>query len=193
MKDCFRKIFLHTLGVSAERTQYFSPAANHDASKLIKARTLVFPFFTPLKMKISSIGSEAIQIQIDGEDYSIADIVHKELLGIRSVKFAGVAPPHPLIRTLTIQVHTDSADGSEVLTEALNNAQERTKEILEAVRNQFPDAVKPPQARPVTARPSSPSAGEPEKTEEKPEASQSQESSPQQTTSESADAQTATG
>jgi DNA-directed RNA polymerase subunit L len=94
-------------------------------------------------MKISSISSEAIQIQLDGEDYSVADIVHKELLGIKRVKFAGVAPPHPLIKTLTIQVHTDGGDNNEVLKEAVNKAQERTREILEAIQKQFPNVVKP--------------------------------------------------
>ena len=98
-------------------------------------------------MKVSSIGSEAIQIQIDGEDYSIADIVHKELLGIKHVKFAGVAPPHPLIKTITIQLHTDGDDANELLKEAVNNAQERTKEILDVVKKEFPDSVKPLRAR----------------------------------------------
>ncbi len=101
-------------------------------------------------MKISSIGSEAIQVQIDGEDYSVADIVHKELLGIKHVKFAGVAPPHPLIKTLTVQIHTDGGEPNELLKQAVTNAQEKTKEILDAAKKEFPDAVRPVRALPVS-------------------------------------------
>lgn len=101
-------------------------------------------------MKISSIGSEAIQVQIDGEDYSVADIVHKELLGIKHVKFAGVAPPHPLIKTLTVQIHTDGGEPNELLKQAVTNAQEKTKEILDAAKKEFPDAVRPVRTLPVS-------------------------------------------
>src|SRR5579863_905328 len=102
-------------------------------------------------MKINSLGNEAIQIQIDGEDYSVADIIHKELLGVRHVKFAGVAPPHPLIKTLTVQVHTDGQDAHELLRQAISNAEARTNDILDAARKVFPDAVKPPRTAAVSA------------------------------------------
>jgi DNA-directed RNA polymerase subunit L len=94
-------------------------------------------------MKISSLGNDAIQVQLDGEDYSVADIIHKELLSIRHVKFAGVAPPHPLIKTLTIQLHTDGSDANDLLKEAIVNAEGRTEEILNEIKKQFPDSVKP--------------------------------------------------
>jgi len=97
-------------------------------------------------MKINSLGNDAIQVQIDGEDYSVADIVHKELLSVKHVKFAGVAPPHPLIKTLSIQVHTDGsagADANELLKEAVTNALERMGEIMDVTKKVFPDAIKP--------------------------------------------------
>lgn len=113
-------------------------------------------------MKISSIGSEAIQVQIDGEDYSVADIVHKELLAIKHVKFAGVAPPHPLIKTLTVQIHTDGGEPNELLKQAVTNAQEKTKEILDAAKKEFPDAVRPVRARPVSEHPVATPSPEPQ-------------------------------
>ncbi|MDH2899615.1 MAG: RpoL/Rpb11 RNA polymerase subunit family protein [archaeon] len=113
-------------------------------------------------MKISSIGSEAIQVQIDGEDYSVADIVHKELLGIKHVKFAGVAPPHPLIKTLTVQIHTDGGEPNELLKQAVTNAQEKTKEILDAAKKEFPDAVRPVRALPVSEHPVATPSPEPQ-------------------------------
>lgn len=109
-------------------------------------------------MKINSIGNDAIQIQIEGEDYSVADIVHKELLGVKHVKFAGVAPPHPLIKTLTIQVHTDGGDANDLLKQATANAQAITQEILEAARSEFPDAIKPARTSLGSERPVEPTA-----------------------------------
>src|SRR5579863_4087946 len=119
-------------------------------------------------MKINSLGNEAIQIQIDGEDYSVADIVHKELLGVKHVKFAGVAPPHPLIKTLTIQVHTDGGNANELLKQAVSNASEKTQEILEAVKKEFPDVLK---QSPRSEKAVPEGDGE-EKTEVKPEPSE---------------------
>ena len=77
------------------------------------------------------------------EDYSIADIVHKELLNVKKVKFAGVAPPHPLIKTLTMQVHTDGGDSNKLLKEAVERAQEKMSEIMSSTRKAFPDAIRP--------------------------------------------------
>ena len=94
-------------------------------------------------MKINSIGGDAIQVQIDGEDYSIADIVHKELLNVKKVKFAGVAPPHPLIKTLTMQIHTDGGDSKKLLKEAVERAQEKMSEIMSSTKKAFPDAIRP--------------------------------------------------
>jgi DNA-directed RNA polymerase subunit L len=109
-------------------------------------------------MKINSIGSDAIQVQIDGEDYSVADIVHKELLSVKHVKFAGVAPPHPLIKTLSIQLHTDGSagpDANELLKEAVTNALERMEEIMDATKKAFPEAIKPTVSHPPSSEPQS--------------------------------------
>lgn len=114
-------------------------------------------------MKINSIGGDAIQVQIDGEDYSVADIVHKELLSVKHVKFAGVAPPHPLIKTLSIQVHTDGsagADANELLKEAVTNAMERMDEIMNATKKVFPDAIKPTVSRVTPSEPQAKEAPE---------------------------------
>lgn len=97
----------------------------------------------PLKLKIIQVGKSAIQVQIDGEDYSLADVVHKELLRLKKVTFAGVAPPHPLIKTLTIQVHTDSIDPEKALKEAVKMCQERVSELQSAANQTFPNALRP--------------------------------------------------
>ncbi len=91
-----------------------------------------------LLLKIESLAENAISALIDKEDYSVADIVHQELLNIRHVKFAGVPPPHPLIKTLTIQVHTDGSKPTKALLEAIEASQERISELLKAAKQAFP-------------------------------------------------------
>ena len=79
---------------------------------------------------------------MDGEDYSVADIVHKELLNVKHVKFAGVAPPHPLIKTLTLQIHTDGADANKVLRDALAACQAKLADLLVVAKQTFPSLPK---------------------------------------------------
>lgn len=95
--------------------------------------------FLSLNLKIDSVADNAVQIQIDKEDYSIADIVHKELLTVKHVKFAGVPPPHPLIKTLTIQIHTDGAKPTKSLEEAIEVSQTKVAELLKIAKQMFPE------------------------------------------------------
>ncbi|HXQ91709.1 MAG TPA: RpoL/Rpb11 RNA polymerase subunit family protein [Nitrososphaerales archaeon] len=93
-----------------------------------------------MNLKIIPVGQGAVQVLIEKEDYSIADIVHKELMNVKHVKFAGVAPPHPLIKTLTIEVSTDSNKPTKALEEALKLSQERVAELLKVAKEIFPQA-----------------------------------------------------
>ncbi|MHB2035893.1 MAG: RpoL/Rpb11 RNA polymerase subunit family protein [Nitrososphaerales archaeon] len=96
-------------------------------------------FFLPsLNLKVNSIADNAISVQIEKEDYSLADIVHKELLSVKHVKFAGVPPPHPLIKTLTIQIHTDGSKPTKALLEAIELSQEKISDLLAVTRQAFP-------------------------------------------------------
>jgi DNA-directed RNA polymerase subunit L len=91
-----------------------------------------------LNLKINSAGGGALQVVIEKEDYSIADIVHKELMNVKHVKFAGVPPPHPLIKTLTIEVSTDSSNPTKQLQEALELSKETVAELLKIAKEIFP-------------------------------------------------------
>ena len=93
-----------------------------------------------MNLKINSVGDGALQVVIEREDYSIADIVHKELMNVRHVKFAGVPPPHPLIKTLTIEVSTDSSNPKKALEEAVNLSRQRVSELLKLAKEIFPIA-----------------------------------------------------
>lgn len=93
-----------------------------------------------MNLKIESVSENAISLQIDKEDYSVADIIHEELLKVKHVKFAGVPPPHPLIRTLTIRVHTDGNRPTNSLIDAVEMSQKKIAELLKLSRQMFPAA-----------------------------------------------------
>lgn len=95
-----------------------------------------------MNLKINSVADGAIQVVIEKEDYSIADIVHKELMNVKHVKFAGVPPPHPLIKTLTIEVSTDTNKPTKALEEALELSQQKVSDLLKLAKEIFP--VAPP-------------------------------------------------
>jgi DNA-directed RNA polymerase subunit L len=91
-----------------------------------------------LNLKITEVADGAVQVVIDKEDYSIADIVHKELMNVKHVKFAGVPPPHPLIKSLTIEVSTDTSKPVKAVEEALELSRERVAELLKLAKEIFP-------------------------------------------------------
>lgn len=93
-----------------------------------------------MNLKIETLADNAISVQVDKEDYSIADIIHRELLNVKHVKFAGVPPPHPLIKTLTIQVHTEGTKPTKSLLDAVELSQEKVADLLKLSRQIFPIA-----------------------------------------------------
>ncbi len=113
-----------------------------------------------MNLKINPAGEGAIKVEIEREDYSVADIVHKELLNVKHVKFSGVAPPHPLIKILTLEVSTDSSNPTKALKEALELSKNRVAELLVLAKEAFPQApgVLPEKGPPPTGQPRSDSA-----------------------------------
>lgn len=87
---------------------------------------------------MNSISESAITMLIEKEDYCIADVIHRELLNVKHVKFAGVPPPHPLIKTLTIQVHTDGVKPTKAVLEAIDLCQQKVSELLALSKRAFP-------------------------------------------------------
>jgi DNA-directed RNA polymerase subunit L len=93
-----------------------------------------------MNLKLIPMNEETLQVQIENGDYSVSDIIHKELLEVKHVKFAGVAPPHPLIKRLLIQIQTDGElSPDKALEKALQGAQKTVTELLEMARKTFPD------------------------------------------------------
>ncbi|MDA4130847.1 MAG: hypothetical protein OK457_08760 [Thaumarchaeota archaeon] len=108
-----------------------------------------------MNLKINPAGEGAIKVEIEREDYSVADIVHKELLNVKHVKFSGVAPPHPLIKILTLEVSTDSSNPTKALKDALELSKSRVAELLVLAKEAFPQApgILPEKGPPPTSRP----------------------------------------
>lgn len=63
-------------------------------------------------------------------------------MNVKHVKFAGVPPPHPLIKTLTIEVSTDTNKPTKAVEEALQLSQQKVSELLKLAKEIFP--VAPP-------------------------------------------------
>ena len=67
-----------------------------------------------------------------GEDYSLGEIIHHELLDEKNVTFAGVLPPHPLIKKLVIKVRAQRIKPERAFIGGLEKAQANAHELLEA-------------------------------------------------------------
>jgi len=73
-------------------------------------------------------------VELVGEDYSLAEIVHHELLDEKNVTFAGVAPPHPLIKKLTIKVRVQRVKPERAFLTSVERAENNAHELHEAVQ-----------------------------------------------------------
>ncbi len=72
-------------------------------------------------------------MEITGEDYSLAEIVHHELLDEKNVTFAGVVPPHPLIKKLVLKVRAQRVKPERAFVIAVERAADTTHELLESI------------------------------------------------------------
>ncbi len=73
---------------------------------------------------------KGLVVEITGEDYSLAEIVHYELLEEKSVTFAGVLPPHPLIKKLVLKVRSQRTRPEKAFSNSVERAVQTTQELL---------------------------------------------------------------
>jgi DNA-directed RNA polymerase subunit L len=78
-------------------------------------------------------GEREFTVEVTGEDYSLGEIIHHELLDEKNVTFAGVLPPHPLIKKLVVKVKAQRIKPEKAFLLGLESAQSNTRELLEAV------------------------------------------------------------
>ena len=84
-------------------------------------------------VQVSRKDEREFTVEVTGEDYSLAEIVHHELLDEKNVTFAGVLPPHPLIKKLVVKVRAQRIKPEKALLASLERAQVSTHELLDAV------------------------------------------------------------
>jgi len=77
---------------------------------------------------------KGLTVEIAGEDYSLAEIVHFELLEEKSVTFAGVLPPHPLIKKLVLKVRSRRLRPDRAFYNSVERAIQTTQELLADVK-----------------------------------------------------------
>jgi|TARA_B100000959_G_scaffold209168_1_gene219652 DNA-directed RNA polymerase subunit L len=57
-----------------------------------------------MELKLIEETKTSIKIQIEKVDFSIPDIIHQEILNDNNVVFAGVLPPHPILKQFIIKM-----------------------------------------------------------------------------------------
>jgi DNA-directed RNA polymerase subunit L len=86
-----------------------------------------------MQVQVARKEDKEFTVEVTGEDYSLAEIVHHELLDEKNVTFAGVLPPHPLIKKLVVKVRAQRIKPEKALLASLERAQANTRELLEVV------------------------------------------------------------
>lgn len=90
-----------------------------------------------MQIHTTSEGDKGLTVEITGEDHSLAEIVHYELLEEKSVTFAGVVPAHPLIKKLIIKVRAQRIKPEKAFTNSVQRAIDTTDELYESVERAF--------------------------------------------------------
>jgi DNA-directed RNA polymerase subunit L len=90
-----------------------------------------------LQVQTTSEDEKGLTVEITGEDYSLAEIVHHELLEEKSVTFAGVLPPHPLIKKLVLKVRAQRVKPEKAFVNSVQRAIETTQELSASVRKEL--------------------------------------------------------
>ena len=90
-----------------------------------------------MQIKTTNEGERGFTVEITGEDYSLAEIVHHELLDEKNVTFAGVVPPHPLIKKLFLRVRAQRIKPEKAFVSSVQRATETAGELHDSVERAF--------------------------------------------------------
>ncbi len=86
-----------------------------------------------MQIQTSHEEERSFTVEITGEDYSLAEIVHHELLDEKNVTFAGVVPPHPLIKKLVLKLRAQRVKPEKAFVSSVERAADTTHELLESI------------------------------------------------------------
>src|SRR6267143_1081487 len=101
---------------------------NHEFIKSIVLRS------SKMQVRVSHDDEKMFTVEVTGEDYSLAEIVHHELLNEKNVTFAGVVPPHPLLKKLILKVRAQRIKPEKAFVTSVERAESNTHELLEATQ-----------------------------------------------------------
>lgn len=90
-----------------------------------------------MKAKIEK-HDKRLQMEVEEEDLSLAQIVRKELLRRPDTAFAGVVKPHPLIPKFIIALETKKRNPIDTLIEGSKKALEQSEELANQIRSLLP-------------------------------------------------------
>jgi len=90
-----------------------------------------------MQVQVSHEGEREFTVEVTGEDYSLAEIIHHELLDEKNVTFAGVLPPHPLIKKLVLKVRAQRIKPEKAFLVAVERGKSKAHELLEVVNEAF--------------------------------------------------------
>lgn len=90
-----------------------------------------------MQIQVTGDKEKELTVEITGEDYSIAEIVHHELLDERNVTFAGVLPAHPLIKKVVIKVRTQRLKAEKALENSVERAINNVHALFESMKETF--------------------------------------------------------
>jgi len=86
-----------------------------------------------LQIQTSHEGEKTFTVEVVDEDYSLAEIVHHELLDEKNVTFAGVLPPHPLLKKLVLKVKAQRIKPEKAFSNSVERAVTATHELLDRI------------------------------------------------------------
>ncbi|BFH72659.1 DNA-directed RNA polymerase subunit L [Sulfurisphaera javensis] len=89
-----------------------------------------------MEIKVLKAGENYIELQIDGEEHTLGNLIKGYLMRVQGVKFASYAKPHPLIDSIIVKIMTDgSISPKEALIKAIELAEADTNKFIEEVKN----------------------------------------------------------
>lgn len=85
------------------------------------------------RVEITSRGEGTVKIKVLDEDFTLANLLQSFLNSDSRVKGAGVIEPHPLEKSIAIQVYYKSGDIKEILQDAIDRGIRNLRDIRQAI------------------------------------------------------------
>lgn len=88
-----------------------------------------------MEIKILKSGENYIELQIDGEEHTIGNLIKGYLIKVPGVIFASYSKPHPLIDSIVIKIMTNgNISPKEALIKAIELAENDTSKFIDEVK-----------------------------------------------------------